>query len=318
MLGATAPRAAEAGTFFWARMFSVPPRDTPFITPNKDFYLVQYDGLPELSVGTWSLTIGGEVKKPVRLTYADFLSRPTTEAMVTLACIDTLPGGSTISNAVWLGLSLKTVLEECGVDPSAQDVVFRAADGYSDSIPLDRVMQGDVLLAHSMNGEALPTAHGFPLRIIAPGLYGIKNVKWLTEIEVVLDDYKGYWQQRGWTDEGRIKTVSRIDSPGHYQEVVGPEVEIRGIAFGGGQPLRGVEVSTNGGKSFEPASVTQAAGRAAWVHWSYLWRVNRPGAYTVLARAVEENGRKQSDEIRQAYPSGATGLHTIVVLVRES
>lgn len=308
-------KPAEAGTFFWKRMFAIPPRDTPFITPNDKFYLVNYDVIPNVQVGRWRLLITGQVKHPFTLTYADFLSSPSVEAMVTLECIDTLPGGSTISNAVWQGLPLKNLLEGAGLEAGAVDVVFHAADGYSDSIPVSRVMKGDVLLAHSMNGVALPRDHGYPLRVIAPGLYGIKNVKWLTEIEVLDYDYKGYWQQRGWTDEGHIKVTSRIDSPGHYQEIKGRETEIRGIAFGGANGVGKVEVSTDGGKTWQLTEIAQASSPSAWVLWRYLWQVPRSGAHTIVVKATDGMGRSQPSQILQAYPAGSSGLHTIIALV---
>jgi DMSO/TMAO reductase YedYZ molybdopterin-dependent catalytic subunit len=306
---------AEAGTFFWKRMFAIPPRDTTFITPNDKFYLVNYGAIPDVPIASWKLTLSGYVKRPVTLTYADILSRPSVEAMVTLECIDTLPGGSTISNAVWQGIPLKDVLEEAGLEPGATDVVFYAAEGYSDSIPLSRVMEGDVLLAHSMNGAALPRDHGFPLRVIAPGLYGIKNVKWLIAIEVTDYDYKGYWQQRGWTDEGHIKVTSRIDSPGHYQTIKEKETEIRGIAFGGANGVGKVEISTDGGKGWHPAVIAQAGPPTSWVLWRYHWRIPHPGAYTIVVRATDGKGQPQPTPILQAYPAGSSGLHTIVALV---
>jgi hypothetical protein len=296
-------------------MFAVPPRDTSFITPNDAFYLVHHNGVPELNAARWKLSITGRVRRPMTLIYADFLSMRSVEAMVTLACIDTLPGGSTIGNGVWNGVPLKELLERAGIEPDAADVVFHAADGYSDSIPVSRVMQGGILLAHSMNGAALPRDHGFPLRVIAPGLYGIKNVKWLTGIEVVEHDYKGYWQQRGWTDTGRIKVVSRIDQPGHYQSVKRPEVSVRGIAFAGAEGVGGVEVSTDNARTFHPAAIVEAKSPAAWVIWEYRWAVQKAGAYTLAVRAEDRFGREQSPQILQAYPAGSSGLHTIVVLV---
>jgi DMSO/TMAO reductase YedYZ molybdopterin-dependent catalytic subunit len=309
------PNSAEAGTFFWKRMFSIPPRDTSFITPNDKFYLVHYDGVPSIQIARWKLPISGQVQRPLTLTYADFLSRRSVEAMVTLTCIDTLPGGSTIGNAVWQGIPLKGLLEEAGLESGAVDVVFRAADGYSDSIPVERIMKGDVLLAHTMNNVALPRDHGYPLRVIAPGLYGIKNVKWLTEIEVVAYDFKGYWQQRGWTDQGHIKIMSRIDSPGHFQEMKRPEVEVRGIAFGGAHGLRRVQVSVDGGKTWESAEITHAHSPSTWILWRYLWQVTEAGAHPLVARATDDQDRIQSSKILRAYPEGSSGLHSITVLV---
>jgi hypothetical protein len=316
LLASGVPGSAEGGVFFWKRMFSIPPRDTSFITPNDKFYLVQYNGIPALNIAHWELRFSGRIRENAVWTYADFLARPSVEAMVTLKCIDTLPGGSTIGNAVWQGFPLSRLLEEAGMESGAVDVVFHGADGYSDSIPVERVMQGDVLLAHSMNGTALPRDHGYPLRIIAPGLYGIKNVKWLTEIEVVDYDYKGYWQQRGWTDEGRIKIFSRIDRPGHYQDVEGPEIKITGLAFAGAAGVKTVLVSTNGGKQWREATIVHSQVPAAWVLWEYPWRPPRSGAYTLVVKAIDSTGRIQSPEIIRAYPAGASGFHTIVALAQ--
>ena len=317
-LGALAsgwPKTAEAGAFFWKRLFSVPPRDTVLITPNDKFYIVNYAGFPTINLAGWSLYVGGVVKKPFRLTFADFYSRPSVEMAATLICIDTLPGADTISNAVWRGLPLKSLLEEVAPDPAAFDVVFHAADGYSDSIPFERAMNGDVLLAYMMNGETLPQAHGYPIRAVVPGLYGIKNVKWITEIEVVDHDYKGYWQQRGWTDKGEIRIVSRIDNPGHYQEIKGREHTVRGLAFGGADGISRVELSTDGGKRWNPVGLDPPLSPYTWVIWKYPWEIPSPGAYTLVVRAWDKKGRMQSAKLEQAYPAGAGGYHTVVALV---
>jgi len=314
-LGVGWPGSAQAGTFFWKRLFSVPPRDTNLITPNEKFYIVSYSGFPDIELSNWSLYIGGQVKKPFRLSYADFYGRPAVEMAATLICIDTLPGGDTVSNAVWKGIPLRTLLEEVSPEPEAVDVVFRGADGYSDSIPFQRAMNGDVLLAYIMNGAALPREHGYPIRAVVPGLYGIKNVKWINEIEVVNYDYKGYWQQRGWTDLGEIRTISRIDDPGHYQEIKGVEYTVRGLAFGGYHGIARVEVSTDGGSSWNPALLDPPLSPYTWVIWNYPWKIPSPGAYTMVVRAWNRRGELQSGRLDPAYPAGASGYHTIVALV---
>lgn len=317
-LAAAWPGSSHAGTFFWGRMFSVPPRDTTLITPNDKFYIVNYAGFPTVDLRTWSLYIGGHVKKPFRLTYADFYGRKPIEMAATLICIDTLPGADTIGNAVWTGFPLKSLLEEAVPDASAFDVVFHAADGYSDSIPFDRAMNKDVLLAFMMNGEALSQAHGFPLRAVVPGLYGIKNVKWITRIEVTDTDYQGYWQQRGWTDQAEIRIISRIDFPGHYQEVRGREIPVRGIAFGGFFGIREVEFSADGGKTWSPAELEPPLSPYTWVLWNYKWIPPKPGAYTLAVRARDTRGQWQAAEAQRAYPAGASGYHTVVALVSKA
>jgi len=171
---------AMGGVF--GRMFAVPPRDTTYFTPNDKFYIVQYSNSPfslshDLNQEQWRLHITGEVKQKISLGWRDILNRESFDQIVTLECIDTLPGGDSLGTAQWRGISLKKLLLEVGVDEeTARDIVFRAADGYHDSIPFARAMQDDVMLAYLMNGEKLPKEHGFPLRLIVPGLHGITTV----------------------------------------------------------------------------------------------------------------------------------------------
>ena len=264
---------AMGGVF--GRMFAVPPRDTTYITSNDKFYIVNYSDSPfnisrDINIEQWRVHITGEIKKQTSLGWRDILNRNSFDQIVTLECIDTLPGGDSLGNATWRGISLKRLLQDVGADEeTAREVVFRAADGYHDSIPFARAMQDDVMLAYLMNGEKLPKEHGFPLRLIVPGLYGIKNVKWITEIDVYNGDYKGYWQQRGWTDDGTIKIFSRIDSPGHYQPLRGPEHIFRGIAFGGPHSISKVALSFDTGKTWVEAEIEPPLSQKSWVIWSY-------------------------------------------------
>ncbi|MEW6682836.1 MAG: molybdopterin-dependent oxidoreductase [Nitrospirota bacterium] len=310
----------EAGVFFWGRLFSVPPRETPFLTPNDQFYRVNYsDHSLELGstirVADWALALHGAVERPRTLRYADVLEQRSVDQVVTLQCIDNEPGGSLISNALWAGFPLAHLLEEARPLDTAVDVVFRGADGYHDSITFERALRGDVLLAHSMNGVSLPRDHGYPLRAVVPGIFGIKNVKWLTEIEVAERDHKGYWQERGWTDEGLIPVTSRIDRPGHYQVVTGATQEIRGIAFGGLHGIRRVEVSADNGLTWHDATLSPSPPYA-WTHWTYEWRVPSPGAHTLVVRAEGRDGTRQVETAARAYPRGTSGLHTVVALVK--
>jgi DMSO/TMAO reductase YedYZ molybdopterin-dependent catalytic subunit len=307
---------AMGGVF--GRMFAVPPRDTTYFTPNDKFYIVQYSNSPfslshDLNQEQWRLHITGEIKQKLSLGWRDILNRESFDQIVTLECIDTLPGGDSLGTAQWRGISLKKLLLEAGAEEeTARDIVFRAADGYHDSIPFARAMQDDVMLAYLMNGEKLPKEHGFPLRLIVPGLYGIKNVKWITEIEVYNGDYKGYWQQRGWTDDGTIKIFSRIDSPGHYQPLRGPEHTYRGVAFGGPHSISKVELSFDGGISWQVAEIEPPLSRKSWVIWNFKWRPPKPGKYQVVVRATDTNGQLQIADIVRPQPAGASGYHTIV------
>ena len=307
----------SVGSMF-GRMFAVPSRETQYFTPNEQFYVVNYMDSPfnvsrDLNVEQWKLSVTGEVKKPVSLGWRDILNRDSFDQVVTLECIDTLPGGDSLGNAQWRGISLKALLNDVGVDEeTARDVVLRAADGYDDSIPFSRAMQDDVMLAYLMNGEKLPKAHGFPLRLVVPGLYGIKNVKWITEIEVYNGDYLGYWQRKGWTDDGTIKIFSRIDSPGHYQALRGPDHPFRGIAFGGPNTISKVELSFDGGKTWNEAELEPTLSPYSWVIWNYHWRPSKSGKYQVAVRATDVKGTAQITEIVRPQPAGASGLHTII------
>ena len=311
---------AEAASFF-GRMFAVPPRETSYFTPNDKFYVVNYSDSPfslsrDIKADQWQLAITGAVKKPHVLRYADILKRPALDRAVTLECIDNLPGGDSMGNAMWRGISLRALLEEVGIDlDTARDIVFRAADGYDDSISVERAMRGDVLLAHMMNGVRLPKAHGYPLRAVVPGIYGIKNVKWITEIEVYEGDYKGYWQRKGWTDDGTIKITSRIDNPGHYQILRGKEHLFKGIAYGGPATIKQVELSFDAGKSWESAPFELPHSPFTWVVWYYNWLPPKAGTYQVMVRAIDMNGQIQTSEIVRPQPAGASGLHTIVALI---
>ncbi len=310
----------SVGSVF-GRMFAVPPRETLYFTSNDKFYVVNYSKSPfnvsrDLDQEQWRVSVTGEVKHRVKLGWRDILNRQSFDQIVTLECIDTLPGGDSLGNATWRGISLKKLLQDVGADEdTARDVVFRAADGYDDSIPFSRAMQDDVMLAYLMNGEKLPKEHGFPLRLIVPGLYGIKNVKWITEIEVYNGDYKGYWQRRGWTDEGTIKNFSRIDSPGHFQALRGPEHSFRGIAFGGPNSISKVEISLDGEQTWREAHIEPPLSPYSWVVWSYPWRPARADKYQVAVRATDTAGKLQTSEIVRPQPAGASGLHMIVAEV---
>ena len=305
-------------------MFAVPPRDTVYFTPNDKFYTVNfmdasYNFTRDLDIEQWHMVIKGAVKNPLLMKWRDLLNRESFDQAVTLMCIDTLPGGSSLGTAMWRGISLKALLQEVGADSdTARDVIFRAADGYHDSIPFSRAMEDDVMLAYLMNGEKLPKDHGFPVRLVVPGLYGIKNVKWITEIEVYNGDYKGYWQQKGWTDEGHIHIFSRIDSPGHYQSVPGLRQRLRGIAFGGRETIQEVQLSFDKEKTWVSAELETPLSPYTWVIWNYDWDVPQPGKHMVFVRAIDVKGKVQTSEITRPQPAGATGLHSIVVDVMEA
>ena len=300
-------------------MFAVPPRDTVYFTPNDKFYTVNfmdasYNFTRDLDVEQWHMVVKGAVQNRLVMKWRDLLNRESFDQAVTLMCIDTLPGGTSLGTAMWRGISLKKLLQDVGADEeTARDVIFRAADGYHDSIPFSRAMEDDVMLAYLMNGEKLPKDHGFPVRLIVPGLYGIKNVKWITEIEVYNGDYQGYWQQKGWTDDGTIHIFSRIDSPGHYQSLQGQSQRLRGIAFGGPETIREVQLSFDKEKTWVSADLETPLSPYTWVIWNYDWVAPKAGKHYVAVRAIDAQGKVQTAEIARPQPAGATGLHSIVV-----
>lgn len=308
------PRATLAGLL--QRLFGQSePKLTKPITPNDEFYVTSYRSPPTVRIRDWSLSITGLVGRRFTLTHEQLLAQPTVSQIVTLECVGNTVAGEFIGTAEWEGVSLRSLLEAAGVQGDAYDVVFRAADGYSDSIRLDRALAGDVMIAHRMNGAPLPEGHGFPARAIVPGHYGMKSVQWLTEIEVVGHNYKGYYAPKGWTDEALVTTTSRIDLPGHGTTIHGRNHRIEGIAFAGTRGIAQVEISTDGGERWSPATLRPPLSPAAWMFWLYEWEVDKPGRYTLLVRATDGTGRLQTSIEREPAPDGATGWHEITVTV---
>ena len=298
------------------RLFHEPARLRQAITLNDEFYVTSYRSPPDIRIERWSLSIKGLVEKPFALTHPQLLARPAVSEIVTLECVGNGLTADAISTAEWRGSSLKSLIEEAGASPQAADVVFRAADGYSDSIPFARAMADDVLVAYAMNGMSLPRGHGFPARIIVPGIYGMKSVQWLTEIEVVEQDYKGYYQLKGWSDEAVVKTSSHIDLPSHGGVLKGRESLVRGFAFAGTRGIKQVEVSTDGGDMWNVADLDPELSPSTWRFWSYRWVLPKPGRYSLAVRATDGRGRLQLLEEQAAFPDGAVGLHEITITVQ--
>ena len=201
-------------------------------------------------------------------------------------------GGDLIGNALWRGVRLKDLLDQAGLKPEAVDIVLRASDGYSDSIPITRAQADGNILVYEMNGEPLSVSHGFPVRLIVPGIYGKKNVKWITEIEAVSYDYKGFWQTRGWDDRAVYKTLSRIDIP---DDTVSGTTTIAGIAFAGDRGISKVEVSLDGGNTWEQAEIKPALSEYSWVLWHKEWNPER-------TRSPLDKGK--SNRWNRGYASG--------------
>jgi len=291
----------------------------PF-TPNDEFYVVSKNILdPNVDSTSWKLRIGGLVQKPFELTLDEIKQLPPVEQDQTLECISNPVGGVLISNAKWKGIRLRDLLEQAQVREGVIDIKFTCADGYTESIPLEKAMEPTVLLAYEMNGEQLPSKHGSPLRLLVPNIFGMKNVKWVERIEAVNEDYKGYWQQQGWSDIATIQTMSQIRVPASNSDIqIGEETEIAGIAFAGSRGINKVEVSTDGGKTWQTAQLDPEIGPLCWRFWRYRWTPESEGYYTLVVRAQDGEGNWQTEERQPTLPSGATGYHSIQVRVTGS
>jgi DMSO/TMAO reductase YedYZ molybdopterin-dependent catalytic subunit len=289
---------------------------TPEVTANKLHYTVDESIIdPNVDRRSWRLRVEGLVGRPVSLGYDDLLAMPAIEQYVTLQCISNLVGGDLVGTAKWTGVPLRQVLERAGgVGQGAVRVVFHAVGGYSDSLPVAKALAPTTVVAYGMNDRSLPRAHGFPARVIAPGIYGMKNVKWLERIEVVDYDYRGYWQRSdGWDNLAEIKTASRIDVPRELTATEDAGV-VAGLAWAGDRGIRRVEVSLDGGASWVPAVLRRQLARAAWRQWRLPLPAGAAGRRTILVRAVDGRGELQTRAEAPPHPSGASGYHQVDVV----
>jgi DMSO/TMAO reductase YedYZ molybdopterin-dependent catalytic subunit len=292
------------------------PGISPFITPNADFYRVDTAlVIPRVDTNTWRLTIHGKVDREMELTFDDLMARDLIERDVTLACVSNEVGGHYIGNARWVGAPLKPLLEEAGVQEGADQIVSRSVDGFTVGTPTALTMDGrDAMLAISMNGETLPFTHGFPVRMIVPGLYGyVSATKWLTDIELTtFDAYDPYWVQRGWAQQAPIKTESRIDTPRALSEVKVGTVIVAGVAWAQHRGIERVEVRVDEGEWYEATLSTQDT-TDTWRQWRWPWEATT-GSHTLQVRATDAEGATQSEQRVTPFPDGATGWHTVVVV----
>jgi DMSO/TMAO reductase YedYZ molybdopterin-dependent catalytic subunit len=290
---------------------------TPEVTPNRLHYTVDESIIdPDVDAAAWRLEVGGLVGRPASLGYDQLLALPALEQYVTLQCISNLVGGDLVSTAKWTGVPLRDVLARAGgVAPGAVRVVFHAVGGYSDSLPVAKALEPTTLVAYGMNDRSLPRAHGYPARILAPGIYGMKNVKWLERIEVVDYDYRGYWQRSdGWDNVAVVKTASRVDVPAELAAIAGPAT-VAGVAWAGDRGIRRVEVSLDDGRTWTPAVLRRQLAPAAWRQWRLPWVPSGNGRVRVKVRAVDGRGALQTDRPAPPHPSGASGYHGIEVVV---
>ena len=290
------------------------PNLSPEITSNDQYYIVSKNLFadPTVDAGPWRLTVDGAVDHPLKLTYADLLAQPMQQQYESMMCISNEVGGSYMSNALWEGVQLQDLLHKAGVKAGAVKIVFYAVDDYSDSITVEKALEPTTLIAVRMNGVTLPQGHGFPARMLVPGIYGMKHCKWLTRIEVVTSDYQGYWQQRGWSDPAPVRLTSRIDTPFTGSNIpVNTVTYIAGVAFSGNKGISEVDVSLDAGQTWQRATLKQPRSNLTWVLWELPWRPTTPGDYTVVVRAVDLEGNVQDPTEEPPAPNGSSGYHAI-------
>ncbi|MCU1653232.1 MAG: oxidoreductase molybdopterin binding protein [Pseudonocardia sp.] len=281
-----------------------------FITANPDFYRIDVAlRIPSQTASDWRLRIHGLVERETTLTFADLMRRPLVERTITMTCVSNPVGGNLISTANFIGVELRPILLEAGIHPGAQQLFTTSIDGWNTSTPTDVVLEPDrgALLAIGMNGEALPPEHGFPVRMIVPGLYGyVSGTKWLSDMEVTtFSARRGYWYQRGWSEQAPIKTESRIDRPRAGSSVPAGTFTCAGIAWSQPTGIEAVEVRVDGGPWQTAQLSTEVNGRT----WR-MWRTDvdlAPGHHTVQTRATNHDGAVQTDTIADPIPNGASG-----------
>jgi len=295
------------------------------ITPTYLFYRIDINPIiPQVDSKSWNLTIKGLVEKPITVNYDQIRSMPSVQEYVTLECISNKIGGDLISTALWKGVRLSQLLEKAVIKPNVKYVVFRCADGYDVGIPLEKSQMEGAILAYDMNYTPLTAKHGFPVRAIVPGLYGMMNPKWLTEIELVDTVYQGYWQRLGWSNIAQDNAGSSILIPGQaparqrfrtLDETVdssyGGKVPIAGIAFAGTRGISKVEVSTDGGSTWKTAQIKDPLSKYTWVLWTAGYVPPNQENYKIVVRATDKSGKTQTTEMNPPFPNGATGFHTI-------
>ncbi|HEY5183549.1 MAG TPA: molybdopterin-dependent oxidoreductase [Actinomycetes bacterium] len=294
------------------------PGLTPFTTPVNDFYRVDTAlVVPRVVAADWRLRVHGMVDREIELTYADLLARPLVETDLTLCCVSNEVGGPYVGNARWLGARLKDLLDEAGVHPGADQLLSRSADGWTCGTPTAAVMDGRAaLLAVGMDGLPLPIEHGFPVRMVVPGLYGyVSATKWVVDLELTtFAAATAYWVSRGWAARGPVKTMTRIDTPGAGTQLRAGAVAVAGVAWAQHRGIDAVEVRVDGGP-WQPARLAAVPGIDTWRQWVYRWDAT-PGSHTLWARAVDGTGDVQTGQQSPPEPDGASGWPTVAVTVR--
>lgn len=286
----------------------------PFITPNADFYRIDTAlSVPQVQRQDWRLRIHGMVDREVTFRFDELSQFEAIDKVVTLTCVSNPVGGNLISNATWTGYRVRDLLARAGVHSDADMVLSKSIDGFTAGTPVEALTDNrDALLAVAMNGEPLPTEHGYPARLVVPGLYGyVSATKWLVDLELTrFDRAQAYWTRLGWSAHGPIKTESRIDVPRAGSGVPMGTATFGGVAWAQHRGVRSVEVRIDDGP-WQPATLGAAYSNDTWRLWSYTWQADQPGHHTITVRATDNTGAVQTSEVAGAVPDGATGWHSV-------
>ncbi|GAB2674965.1 molybdopterin-dependent oxidoreductase [Thalassiella azotivora] len=289
----------------------------PFVTPNGDFYRIDTAlRVPQVDAASWSLRVHGLVEEEVELDFEELLDADLVEAWVTLTCVSNEVGGDLAGNARWLGLPVREVLARARPLPGADMVLSTSVDGWTASTPLEVLTDDrDALLAVGMNGEPLPVEHGYPVRMVVPGLYGfVSATKWVVDLEVTrFADATAYWTDRGWAERAPVKTMSRIEAPRPFARLGAGPVAVGGTAWAQTRGISAVQVRVDDGE-WQDATLAAGAGPDTWRQWSWTWDAT-PGSHTLWVRAVDGEGQVQTPERAEPVPDGASGWHSRVVTV---
>lgn len=316
MFGAMGMVGSYFGYRWWRdRPRPIAQRETKYITANEDFYTISISPgyVAEIDPDRWKLEVYGLEGRKYALSYQELLKLERRRVFKTFVCVGNEVGGPSMGNAEWTVTPLAPIVAKvAGQKRDGLRVVFYALDGFYSSVPFEVAMSDQSFIAYEMNGETLPGPHGFPARVLLPNIYGMKQPRWLSKIEINDSGESGYWEKRGWCSECKVKMTARIDAA-----IAQPEGKwlVTGVAYCGAQPVSQVEVSADEGTTWQPAKINSERLPNAWSTWEYLWQPTKKGEQILTARVKDASDARQIESYTGGFPSGSTGLHRVIVTV---
>ncbi len=313
LFGAVGMTGSYFGYKWWRdRPRPIAQRETKYITDNEDFYTVSINpfSFPAVDRNKWRMEVYGMEERRYALNYDELLKLEKRRVFKTFMCVGNEVGGSSIGNAEWTVTPLAPIVEKAlGQKRNGIRVVFHALDGFYSSVPLEVAMNNQSFIAYEMNGEALPKKHGYPARVLLPNIYGMKQPRWLSKIEVTNSGESGYWEKRGWCNTCEVKMTARIDSA-----ISQPDGKwlVTGIAYCGSQPVGEVEVSYDENITWQQAKITSERLPNSWATWEHLWQPQKKGQQVLAVRVKDASGARQIEDFNGSFPSGSTGLHRAI------